>query len=334
MDRSKIKTKAKSKLSLCIGAIIIQYLVIGLLALCIGFLVFKIKILSMIFPILLLLFLPPLALGISYSIYRIYNDSTVNPFLFLGITFRYFSMAWKLAFRRFLACIPELLLLMGSTILMAICFFSRNLSLLPVCQIISLICQIALTMKLYYYFFLEYTFFDNPESSSKVLMLKTKKTMLGNRLQLFLLQLSFLPLHLLGILPTFLLGLINLPGLAFLIINGLLSIIMSIYEIWLTLYSQFSIITFYKELIKPKDTKKSPYDAYTQKDVYEATAVAESSYVHHGFDTDKNINNIKKENLQKQQESFNDLDFLEALNSSDNEFDTFDVADPKDNNKK
>lgn len=184
----------------------------------------------------------PLALGLIFSLFKVYNDEDVKAFDFLELGFNNFKKSWGITFEVFKKMILPIILVIISYILIfvgislsaySIAMYScgsipnSNLNivfiLLTLLGFILLIISMIWTITKSFYYQLAYLIaVDNPDMTSKNAVLKSEELMTGNRSKLFWLQLSFIGW---AILSAFTFGI------------GML---------WLAPYMQFAIIAFYK----------------------------------------------------------------------------------------
>ncbi len=166
----------------------------------------------------------PIQMGIIVSFFKLYEDPQVGAFDFVNSAISNFGKSWGIAFYTILKLFIPILILVISSILIAVCAIGGNGALLTIIGVIILGDSIYLTLKSYYYQLAYIVSADNPEYTSKEAVEKSETLMKGNRWNLFCLQFSFI-------------------GWAFLSVFTL-----GIGFLWLIPYTQVAMISFYKNI--------------------------------------------------------------------------------------
>lgn len=175
----------------------------------------------------------PLMVGVTYSFVKLRRKGEIEVFDFIKYAIKNFGRAWKIQIRILLKLIIPIIGIVISEILFAVTIIAEQIGNHNVglaCLIIGIIiyisCMIlALIIELIYSqaYILSY---DNPEKGAKEIVKESKNLMKGHKIELVLLQLSFLGWVILCI-PTFGIGLF-----------------------WLLPYRQVATISFHDELLK------------------------------------------------------------------------------------
>ena len=192
----------------------------------------------------------PLALGMVISFVKLYNGEEVTAFDFFKLGFNNFSKAWGIAFQTLLKmALPVFLIIVfmiilvigtsGSVFSAAALASNSTTSTFSALALIGFIGLIASTIwattKSYYYQLTPLIIAENPEMTAKEAVEQSANLMNGNRFKLFCLQFSFIGWAILSALTL---------GIGYL---------------WLTPYTQCSIIAFYKNLsnknVEPEATE-------------------------------------------------------------------------------
>ena len=266
---SKIKKTAKRKLSYCGSQIALHILIYLLIAVALYFilpLIPKIKfafILASVIMFLILFLAPSISITISYVFYSMYCGASVNPFSYFPLSIKFSITAWKIVFKSIWEQIKlcwnfkYFIIFVSATTFILILFF---LKLYIITSILSFILSLTLSIYIYikglYLSFTLFSFFDNTEKTIQYSILKSKRLMLGNRLKLFLLNLSFIPYFLLLVAFYFAATQIIIMIPSF-ILTLILQLLMTIYEIWLGFYIYFTNIAFYKNITSENNMDNS-----------------------------------------------------------------------------
>lgn len=182
---------------------------------------------------------PVLSFGYLLSIIKITRDENVSYVDFLKDGFKNFTKVWGVTLYTLLKILIPILIMITAAVIPRIFTFATNSTSSTFSIIIYLISTIIyigsfvyLVMKYYYYSLTYFILADNPDLPSKEIVEKSEKLMQGNRLNLFLLGLTFIGWILLGIIT---LGI------------GLL---------WIMPYISVSQLKFYEELNNSTPTEE------------------------------------------------------------------------------
>ncbi|MGN1301657.1 MAG: DUF975 family protein [Clostridia bacterium] len=189
--------------------------------------------------ILTLLIEIPLGFGLVVCFVKLFNGENVKWFDFFSFGFDNFGKSWGIALRTALKLLLPIILFVvsialivaGTTLSAGSALFAGTVSSSSIVMIIIgcivyVISFIWLIVKSYYYELTYMIAAENPEMSSKDVVLRSKELMQNNRLKLFCLEFSFIGWAILAVLS------------------------LGIGMLWLAPYMQFAKISFYKNLIK------------------------------------------------------------------------------------
>lgn len=234
MSISECKKEALSRLKGNWGkaiGILVAYIVFNFLITIVVGIFENNALLSLVLSIAQMLITVPLAYGLLYTYFKVYNGENVGAFDFVKLGFNNFSKSWKVSLWTVLKMLLPIILfivifvvmIVGASFLMVTGNATSPIILIAtiVFYIISMIYMISISL---YYSLANLIAIDNEEMSAKDAVNTSKEMMKGNRGSLFLLQLSFIGW---GILSVFTLGI------------GLL---------WLMPYMQLSTVAFYQKL--------------------------------------------------------------------------------------
>lgn len=243
MPTSEIKKDARKALTGKWGKAILIILAFSLISFCYSFLstLFnKNSIISFILDIAWIVISIPLTFGLIISFIKLKRNENVSAFDFLKDGFSRFNKSWGIWFQTFIRLIlPIICIFLIAIVLIGLYICNSAIMAKPsyflVLVILSVILYLITIVYLYsrtlLYAMSYFISYDNPELSSKEVVLKSESMMKGNRGNLFLLQLSFIGWAFLACLTL---------GIGFL---------------WLIPYIQVSIICFYEKLVKPNVTE-------------------------------------------------------------------------------
>ena len=189
---------------------------------------FKTPALSISYTILEMLIALPISFGFYFTFLKLKRHETTTAFDFITEGFSRFSKVWAITFRVLLKMLLPICCLIMAIILIAILIFLQvKLWLVVIISIIAyLACIVYAIARGLLYSLVYYIAYDEPELSSKEIVIKSEKLMRGNRGNLFLLQLSFIGWIFLGFLT------------------------LGIGLIWVVPYMQVSVVCFYEGLTK------------------------------------------------------------------------------------
>ena len=209
----------------------------------------------------------PIALGLIFAFIKLKRNEEVKAFDYLKLGFANFVRTWKISLRVALKTILPLVLLVISIILMSVgIFFSVTFSgvmfgfgavaalpeillsrhtggLVLTGLIMFFVASIWLVARSLLYSLSWYIAYDNPNMTTKEVINESARMMKGNRVKIFLLDLSFIGWAILGIFTL---------GIGY---------------IWLAPYMQVSTICFYEYLLGKNEDKNNKNDVEVIQEV-------------------------------------------------------------------
>lgn len=176
-------------------------------------------ILNLLISIATLVISVPLSYGIIISFMKLKRDEEIKAFDFLTLGFSSFSKAWKVAFSMFIKLIVPFILtvismavfMIGISLIIAsisssissseiATLFSSGIITTMIGLILLIISSIYAYIKQLHYVLSYNIAYDEPDLTSKEIVLKSKTLMTGNRKNYFILTLSFIGWSLLAVL--------------------------------------------------------------------------------------------------------------------------------------
>lgn len=182
----------------------------------------------------------PVTFGLSYAIIKLKRNEEVEAFDFLELGFSNFGRAWKIGLRALLKVIVPFIVMIVSVFMFAFSLAatiftsafnisepSIGLALVGLVGLIIYVVSIIwLAISSLLYSLTTYIAYDNPNMTSLEVVNESAKMMKGNRIKIFVLELSFIGW---AILTVFTLG---------------------IGYLWLLPYMQVSVVCFYESLVQ------------------------------------------------------------------------------------
>ncbi len=238
MVLSDIRKQARESLSGKWGKtaliILMQFILFFIMNFCINLFSLESTIsltIKLIVSIIVLIIEIPLSIGIVFAFVKLKREKDVGIFDFISLAMKNFGRAWKIYLRILLKNVLPIIGTMVTIILLSVTIVAESvenhslglasLIMAIVLLIVSFIVSLIIDLKYSLAYMIAY---DNPKMTTKEAVNTSGTIMKGHKMELFLLQLSFLGWSVLCVLTL---------GIGFL---------------WLLPYKQMAIVCFYDEV--------------------------------------------------------------------------------------